>query len=73
VWWSQLLDFVSQKKDMDADADLQRNHSLFCWAKFYNYMEKKSHTTLVFVLVLLTITYYIHRHILRKANIEIVE
>jgi len=34
----------------------------------YNYMEKKSHTTLVFVLVLLIITYYIHHHILHKSQ-----
>jgi len=34
----------------------------------YNYMEKKSHTTLVFMLVLLTMTYYIHHHILRKSK-----
>jgi len=34
----------------------------------YKYMEKKSHTTLVFVLLLLIITYYIHRHNLRKSE-----
>jgi len=38
----------------DSGADLSLDHSLF------NYMENKSHTTLVFMLVLLIITYYIH-------------
>jgi len=36
--------------------------------KSYNYMEKKSHTRLVLVLVLLIITYYIQHHILRKSK-----
>jgi len=34
----------------------------------YNYIKKKYHTTLLFVLVLLIITYHIHRHILRKSK-----
>ena len=39
----------------------------------YNYMEKESHTTLVFELVLLIITYYIHVSFFAKGNTEIIE
>jgi len=36
-------------------------------------MEKESHTTLVFELVLLIITYYIHVSFFAKGNTEIIE
>jgi len=73
MWWSQLKSASIRFGfcvSNPSDSNLPCNHCCLCCSLklSYNYMEKKSHATLVFVLVLLIITYYIHRHIFRTSK-----